>query len=234
MNQEFIYGLYIFDNMNSVKQLYQTYTNPISAIKQIIQFIKADQYSTFANWFLNNVLLKNPKNVLDIMTFVKNNQSLASDQYNQFEQLIEPYFDDYCLYLSVIYHEHPDETKKSDKMDIVYPLFNEIKSLLDNINLDTNDFHTNSESPAVPELPKFHLLIQKVNNYIKNCENNTQIELLNKQCVNMCFYKTKPFDFKQLDFNHDPNIKIQVSQNGVTIGFGDYDYIIQTIKHISK
>ena len=52
MNQEFIYGLYIFDNINSVKQLYQNYTNPITAIKQIIQFIKADQYSTFANWFL--------------------------------------------------------------------------------------------------------------------------------------------------------------------------------------
>ena len=229
MNQEFIYGLYIFDNMNSVKQLYQTYTNPITAIKQIIQFIKANQYSTFANWFLNNVLLKNPKNVWDIITFVDNNQSLSSNQYNQFEQLIEPYFNDYCLYLSAIYHEHSDETKKSDRMDIVYPFFNEIKSLLDNINLDTNDFHTNSELPAVPEL---HLLIQKVNNYIKNCENNTQIELLNKQCVNVCFYKTKPFDFKQLDFNHNPNIKIQVSQNGVTIGFSDYDYIIQTIKHI--
>ena len=228
MNQEFIYGLYIFDNINSVKQLYQTYTNPISAIKQIIQFIKADQYSTFAHWFLNNVLLKNPKNVLDIMTFVKNNQSLSSNQYQQFEQLIEPYFDDYCLYLSVIYCEHRDETKKSDRMDIVYPFFNEIKSLLDNINLDIDGFHTNSESPEVPEL---HLLIQKVNNYIENCENNTQIELLNKQCVNVCFYKTKPFDFKQLDFNHDPNIQIQVSQNSVTIGFGDYDYIIQTIKH---
>lgn len=228
MNQEFIYGLYILDNMNSVKQLYQTYTNPISAIKQIIQFIKADQYSTFANWFLNNILLKNSKNVLDIMTFVKNNQSLASDQYNQFEQLIEPYFDDYCLYLSVIYHEHPDETKKSDKMDIVYPLFNEIKSLLDNINLDSDGFQIN------PTIPKLNLLIQKVNTFIENCENNMQIELLNKDCVNMCFYKTKPFDFQQLDFNHDPNIKIQVSQNGVTIGFGDYDYIIQTIKHITK
>lgn len=224
MNQEFIYGLYIFDNMNSVKQLYQTYTNPISAIKQIIQFIKTDQYFTFANWFLNNVLLKNPKNVLDIITFVKNSQSLTSNQYNQFEQLIEPYFNDYYLYLSVIYHEHPDETKKSDKMDIVYPLFNEIKSLLDNINLDIDEFK------PVPEL--LHLLIQKVNTYSKNCENNTQIELLNKQNVNVCFYKTKQFDFQQLNFNHDPNINIQVSQNSVTIGFGDYDYIIQTIKHI--
>lgn len=165
---------------------------------------------------------------MDIITFVKNNQSLSANQYKQFEQLIEPYFDDYCLYLSVIYHEHPDETKKSDKMDIVYPLFNEIKSLLDNINLDIDGFQIN------PTIPKLNLLIQKVNNYIKNCENNTQIELLNKQCVNVCFYKTKPFDFKQLDFNHDPNIKIQVSQNGVTIGFGDYDYIIQTIKHIPK
>lgn len=87
MNQEFIYGLYIFDNINSVKQLYQTYTNPITAIKQIIQFIKADPYSTFANWFLNNVLLKNPKNVLDMMTFVKNNPSLSSNQYKQFERL---------------------------------------------------------------------------------------------------------------------------------------------------
>ena len=223
--------------MNSVKQLYQTYTNPISAIKQITQFIKADQYSTFANWFLNNVLLKNPKNVLDIITFVKNNQSVTSNQYNQFEQLIEPYFNDYCLYLSVIYHEHPDETKKSDKMDIVYPLFNEIKSLLDNINLDIDGFQINPEVltvPKLPAVPELHLLIQKVNNYIKNCENNTQIELLNKQCVDVCFYKTKPFDFKQLDFNHNPNIKIQVSQNGVTIGFGDYDYIIQTIKHIPK
>lgn len=212
--------------MNSVKQLYQTYTNPISAIKQIIQFIKADQYSTFANWFLNNVLLKNPKNVFDIITFVKNNQSLSSNQYKQFEQLIEPYFDDYCLYLSVIYCEHSDKTKKSDKMDIVYPLFNEIKSLLDNINLDMDDFQIN---PTIPEL---NLLIQKVNTYIENCENNTQIELLNKQCINVCLYKTKPFDFKQLDFNHDHNIQIQVSQNVVTIGFGDYDYIIQTIKHI--
>lgn len=228
MNQEFIYGLYIFDNINSVKQLYQTYTNPISAIKQIIKFIKTDQYSTFANWFLNNVLLKNPKNVLDIITFVKNNQSLSSNQYKQFEQLIEPYFDDYCLYLSVIYCEHSDKTKKSDKMDIVYPLFNEIKSLLDNINLDMDDFQIN---PTIPEL---NLLIQKVNTYIENCENNTQIELLNKQCINVCFYKTKPFDFKQLDFNHDHNIQIQVSQNVVTIGFGDYDYIIQTIKHIPK
>lgn len=217
--------------MNSVKQLYQTYTNPITAIKQIIQFIKTNQYSTFANWFLNNVLLKNPKNVLDMMTFVKNNQSLSSNQYKQFEQLIEPYFDDYCLYLSVIYCEHSDETKKSDKMDIVYPFFNEIKSLLDNINLDIDGFHINSELPAVPE---FHLLIQKVNTYIENCENNTQIELLNKQCVNICFYKTKPFDFQKLNFNHDPNIQIQVSQNSVTIGFGDYDYIIQTIKHIPK
>ena len=226
MNQEFIYGLYILDNMNSVKQLYQTYTNPITAIKQIIQFIKADPYSTFANWFLNNVLLKNPKNVLDMMTFVKNNKSLSSNQYQQFEQLIEPYFDDYCLYLSVIYDEHPDETKKSDKMDIVYPFFNEIKSLLDNINLDIDEFK------PVPEL--LHLLIQKVNTYSTNCENNTQIELLNKQNVNVCFYKTKQFDFQQLDFNHNPNIQIQVSQNGVTIGFGDYDYIIQTIKHISK
>lgn len=231
MNQEFIYDLYIFDNMNSVKQLYQTYTNPISAIKQIIQFIKADQYSTFANWFLNNILLKNSKNVLDMMTFVKNNQSLSSNQYKQFEQLIEPYFDDYCLYLSVIYCEHSDETKKSDKMDIVYPFFNEIKSLLDNINLDIDGFHINSELPAVPE---FHLLIQKVNNYIENCESNMQIELLNKQCVNVCFYKTKPFDFQKLNFNHDPNIQIKVSQNGVTIGFGDYDYIIQTIKHITN
>lgn len=226
MNQEFIYGLYIFDNMNSVKQLYQTYTNPITAIKQIIQFIKTNQYSTFANWFLNNVLLKNPKNVLDIMTFVKNNPSLSSNQYKQFEQLIEPYFDDYCFYLSVIYCEHPDETKKSDKMDIVYPFFNEIKSLLDNINLDIDGFQIN------PTIPKLNLLIQKVNTYIENCENNTQIELLNKDCVNVCFYKTKPFDFKQLDFNHNPNINIQVSQNSVTIGFGDYDYIIQTIKHI--
>ena len=165
---------------------------------------------------------------MDIITFVKNNQLLSANQYKQFEQLIEPYFDDYCLYLSVIYHEHPDETKKSDKMDIVYPLFNEIKSLLDNINLDIDGFQIN------PTIPKLNLLIQKVNNYIKNCENNTQIELLNKQCVNVCFYKTKPFDFKQLDFNHDPNIKIQVSQNGVTIGFSDYDYIIQTIKHIPK
>ena len=39
MAQEFIYGLYIADNMNDVKQLYQTYTNPISAIKQIIEFV---------------------------------------------------------------------------------------------------------------------------------------------------------------------------------------------------
>lgn len=107
MNQEFIYALYIYNEMNSVKQLYQTYTNPITAIKQIIKFIKINQY----------------------------------------------------------------------------------------------------------------------------CENNRQIELLNN---NLCFYKTKQFDFQQLNFNHDSNIYIQVSQNGVTIGFGNYDYIIQTIKHIPK
>lgn len=109
-------------------------------------------------------------------------------------------------------------------MDIVYPFYNKIKSLLDNINLDIDEFKPVSEL--------LHSLIQKVNTYSKNCENNTQIELLNKQNVNVCFYKTKQFDFKQLNFNHDPNINIQVSQNSVTIGFGDYDYIIQTIKHI--
>lgn len=217
MAQEFIYGLYIADNMNDVKQLYQTYTNPISAIKQIIEFVHINQCSTFANWFLNDILLKNPKNVLDIITFVRNNSSLSSNQYKQFEQLIDPHFDDYCLYLSSIYHENPDETKKSDKMDILYPLFNEIKSLFDDMKLDFYEFQ------------QIDKLIQKFNTYIENCQKHIQIELLNK---NICFYKTKQFDFKQLNINHSSNIEIQVSQNNITIGFDDYDYTIQTIKHI--
>lgn len=217
MAQEFIYGLYITDNMNDVKQLYQTYTNPISAIKQIIEFVNVNKYSTFANWFFNDVLLKNSTNVLDIIGFVKNNSSLSSNQYKQFEQLIAPHFDDYCLYLSAIYHESPNKTKKSDKMDILYPLFNEIKSLFDDMKLDFYEFQ------------RIDTLIQKFNTHIKNCQKHIQIELLNK---NICFYKTKQFDFKQLNINHSSNVEIQVSQNNITIGFGDYDYTIQTIKHI--
>ena len=217
MAQEFIYGLYIVDNMNAVKQLYQTYTNPISAIKQIIEFVHTNQCSTFANWFLNDILLKNPKNVLDIITFVRNNSSLSSNQYKQFEQLIDPHFDDYCLYLSSIYHENPDETKKSDKMDILYPLFNEIKSLFDDMKLDFYEFK------------QIDTLIQKFNTYIENCQKHIQIELLN---TNLSFDRRKQFDFKQLNFNYSPNIEIQVSQNNITIGCDDYDYTIQTIKHI--